>query len=247
MYRALLTFAHRLSSPKWFYRWTAPWILPAAGLALLIHLAAVAWGLLATPADFRQGELYRIIYLHVPAAALAQSVYALAAVCGLVFWVWRTRMAAMLIAAASPVGIALTLLALASGAIWGQSTWGTWWLWRDPRLMSTLVLLFLYLGLVALRLAFDEHPDKADRAVSVLAVVGVANLPVIRYSVEWWNSIHQSASLSLTGGSALHPSMLWPLLACMASLGLVVAAALVLRLHLVLAQRYPARLGAEPV
>ena len=243
MLQTLITLAHRLTSVKWFYRYTAPWLGIFVILALALHLAALGWGLLLAPSDFRQGEVYRIIYLHVPAAALAQSVYLLAAAAGLVFWVWRTRMAAVCIASAAPVGTALTLIALATGAIWGQATWGTWWLWKDPRLMSTLVLLFLFLGLISLRRAFDD-PDKADRAVSILAVVGAANLPIIRYSVEWWNSIHQSASLSITGSSALHSSILGPLLACMSSLALLVGAALLLRMHLVLMDRYPDRVLA---
>ncbi|MGI9345042.1 MAG: heme ABC transporter permease CcmC [Gammaproteobacteria bacterium] len=232
---------HRLGSPKWFYRLTSPWLLPFAVVALLLHCLAVGWGLFLAPSDFRQGEAYRIIYLHVPAASLAQLVYGLLAVSGLVFWIWRIRLAAMLIAAAAPVGTALTLAALFTGALWGQITWGTWWLWSDPRLMSSLVLLFLYLGLVTLNLAFDDK-DKADRLVSVLAVVGAANLPVIRYSVEWWNSLHQPASLSITG-SSLHASILWPLLAALFTLALVVASGLALRMNEQIQQRYPGRVG----
>lgn len=228
----VMQWFYRLASPVWFYRLTAGWSLPLAVSSALLLLAGLVWGLGAAPADFRQGEVYRIIYLHVPAAALAQSVYAVIGLAGAVFWIWRIKLAAMLIEAAAPVGLALTGLALATGAVWGRETWGAWWLWRDPRLMSTLVLLFLYLGLVALRRSFDDA-GKADRALSVLAVVGLANLPVIRYSVEWWNSIHQPASLSVTGSSSLHPSILWPLLWCMLAFALAMSAAVLMRLQLV--------------
>ena len=200
---------HQFGSPPWFYRfsgrvipwlWAAFFVLSAVGLYL---------GLVKAPADYLQGESVRIMYVHVPAAWMSMMIYGIMAVMGICALVWHVRIAEILAIASAPVGAAFTVVALASGALWGRPTWGTYWVW-DARLTSELVLLFLYLGVMGLYNAFDE-PRKGARAASLLAIVGLVNLPIIHYSVNWWNTLHQPASVGV-GGSSIHPSMLWPLL-----------------------------------
>jgi len=204
------SFIHKLGSPPWFFRFSGRvvrWLLPLT-LALLV-LGAV-WGLLVAPADFRQGNSYRIIYIHVPSAVVALAGYYVMALAGAISLIWRIKMADIAMRAAAPVGAALTGIALMTGAIWGKPTWGTWWVW-DARITSMLILLFLYLGVVALFEAYDNKVAAA-RACAVLSLVGTVNIPIIYKSVDWWYSLHQPASIKFTGESAIDASMLYPLL-----------------------------------
>lgn len=201
---------HRLGSPPGFWHFSerlAPWLLWPA-LALL----AFAWwqGLFVVPPDYQQGDSFRLIYVHVPAAWLSLFGYVAMAAAGLVALVWRMKLAECMVLACAPVGASFTALALASGMLWGRPTWGTYWIW-DARLTSELVLLFLYLGVIALDAAMADRRSGA-RAASLLAVVGVINVPIVHYSVEWWNSLHQGPSVSRFGRPAIAPEMLWPLL-----------------------------------
>lgn len=205
----IVLFFHKTGSPPWFYRITGyliPWfwltfaVLTAIGLYL---------GLFRAPPDYQQGESVRIMYVHVPAAWMSMMIYALMAVWGFIALVWRIRIMEVLVISSAPAGVAFTLIALITGSLWGRPTWGTYWVW-DARLTSELVLLFLYIGVIALYNAFDE-PRKAARAASLMAIVGAINLPIIHYSVQWWNTLHQGTSIG-TSGSSIHPSMLWPLL-----------------------------------
>lgn len=201
---------HKLGSPKWFFGIASrlmPWLL-VLGLCLL--LAGIAWGLLFAPADFRQGDSYRIIFIHVPTAMLAQSIYIMMAVAAVVTLVWRMKLADVFVRSVAPVGLALTFLALFTGSVWGKPTWGTWWVW-DARLTSMLVLLFLYAGAMALSAAIDDD-TMAARAVAILVVVGVINIPIIKYSVEWWNTLHQPATFKLTEKPTMPAEMWVPLL-----------------------------------
>ncbi|MDX1379603.1 MAG: heme ABC transporter permease [Xanthomonadales bacterium] len=200
---------HRFGSPPWFYtfaRRTAPWLwlvfaaLTAVGLYL---------GLVRAPADYLQGESVRIMYIHVPAAWMSMMIYAVMAAWGFIALVWRVRICEVLMMSSAPIGAAFTLVALVTGSLWGRPTWGTYWVW-DARLTSELVLLFLYLGAMGLYAAIEE-PRRAARATALLVLVGVINLPIIHYSVVWWNTLHQGASVSVTG-SSIQASMLWPLL-----------------------------------
>jgi heme exporter protein C len=201
---------HRLGSPRSFFdlsgRWL-PWLGFLAGALLIV---GAVWGLLFAPQDYQQGNSARIMYVHVPASILAQSSYMMMASAALVFLVWRIKLADIAVQCAAPIGASITLLALVTGAIWGKPTWGTWWVW-DARLTSTLVLLFLFLGVIALRSAMDNR-DAAGRATAVLALVGVVNLPIIKYSVDWWFTLHQSSSFSLTEKPAMPAEMWLPLL-----------------------------------
>jgi heme exporter protein C len=210
------TFIHKLGSPRWFYAISArllPWLWAAA--AVLIAVGSI-WGLAFAPADYQQGNSFRIIYVHVPAAFLAQSIFVAMAVSGLIFMVWKIKIADIAAAMMAPLGAAMTFIALFSGAVWGVPTWGTWWMW-DARLTSMLILLFLYVGVIALRGAFSSR-DSASRAASVLAMVGVINIPIIKYSVDWWYTLHQPATFKLTEKPAMSPDMWVPLL--LAVLGL---------------------------
>lgn len=201
---------HKWSSPRWFYQLSGrvlPWL---ALLSLVSLVVGVIWGLAFVPPDYKQGNSFRIIYIHVPAAAVAMAGYLMMATAGAISLIWRIKLADMVVKCAAPIGAALTFLALVTGAIWGKPTWGTWWVW-DARITSVLVLFFLYIGILALYEAFDNK-EAAGRASAILALVGAVNIPIIYWSVEWWYSLHQPASISFTGESSIHPEMLRPLM-----------------------------------
>lgn len=204
-----LAFFHRLASPPIFFRIAGrimPWSL---GLALLTGGIGLVWGLFYAPPDYLQGESVRILYIHVPSAWMSLSIWAFMALAAIVALVWRTKVAETIAVAAAPVGASFTAITLLTGALWGRPTWGTYWVW-DARLTSELILLFLYLGVIGLYRAIED-PRRGARAASILILIGLVNLPIIRYSVEWWSTLHQPASVRLTG-SSIHPEMLWPLL-----------------------------------
>ena len=167
------------------------------------------WGLAFAPEYAIQGNSYRIIFLHVPASMLAQLIYFFMSICALMHLVWRVKLAAYLIKSAAPVGVMITFIALFSGSIWGIPTWGTWWQW-DARITSTLILFIMYLGIITLHSSFS-NAEKADRLMSILVVVGVVNIPIIKKSVDWWSTLHQPASISISDGTSIDPSMLYPL------------------------------------
>ena len=201
---------HRFGSPKSFYE-ISGFLLPAMfALTGILLVTGTVWALGFVPQDYQQGHSVRIMYIHVPAAILAQSGYMMMAVAGAVFLIWRIKLADIALQCAAPIGATLTFLALVTGAIWGKPTWGTWWVW-DARLTSTLILFFLYIGVIALRSAMDGR-ESAGRATAMLAVVGVINLPIIKYSVDWWFTLHQPSSFSLTEKPAMPIEMWLPLL-----------------------------------
>ncbi|PHQ26662.1 heme ABC transporter permease [Marinobacter guineae] len=203
-------FFHKLGSPKWFFGIATrlmPWLL-AGGVLLL--MAGIVWGLAFAPKDYLQGNSYRIIFIHVPTAFIAQSIYIMMAVAAVVTLVWRMKLADVFVKAVAPVGLVLTFLALFTGAVWGKPTWGTWWIW-DARLTSMLILLFLYGGVIALDRAINDEKSAA-RAVAILVLVGVVNIPIIKYSVEWWNTLHQPATFKLTEKPSMPADMWVPLL-----------------------------------
>ena len=169
-------------------------------------------GPLFTPEDFVQGNSYRIIYLHVPASFISQSLYAIMAIASIIYLIWRVKLAAYFIIAIAPIGAMTTFIALISGSIWGIPTWGTWWQW-DARITSTLILFIMYLGLISLHNSFSNY-EKADKLLSWLVIVGFVNIPIIKKSVDWWSTLHQSASITLTDKPSIDPSMLYPLIGC---------------------------------
>ena len=229
------SFFHKLGSPPWLYAISGVilrWLLPLTLLALAV---GVIWGLLFTAPDFRQGNSYRIIYIHVPAAVVALAGYYLMAIAGAINLIWRMKMADVAMKAAAPVGAAFTFIALFTGAVWGKPTWGTWWVW-DARITSMLILLFLYLGVVALYEAFDNK-EAAGKACAVLSLVGMVNIPIIYKSVDWWYSLHQPASIKFTGESTIDSSMLYPLLLMIASFYALFTCCLLLNMRAELLQR----------
>ena len=193
-----------------------PWLY-IISLALLI--ISLSWGLLLAPSDYKQGDVYRIIYIHVPSAILGQSSFILMAIFGFICLVWRAKIAGMLLRSIAPVGASFTFLALVSGSIWGKPTWGTWWVW-DARLTSTLILFFLYASIISLFSVIDRR-QKADRAASILSVVGIVIIPIIKKSVDWWQTLHQSSTFSLSSSPSMTPDMYTPLLACVIAFYLV--------------------------
>lgn len=200
---------HRSGSPRWFFAASRRWMIGLYGVGIVLILTGSIWGLGFVPPERYQGESARILFIHVPAAFLAQTIYVAVAVAGLVYLVWRMKMADMLIAAAAPIGTAITAAALATGFIWGIPTWGAGWVW-DARTVSTLALLLLFFGLLALRQAIPR-PERAAMAVSLLAVVGVVNIPIIKYSVEWFITLHQPSSLEIGKAPTIASIYLWPL------------------------------------
>jgi heme exporter protein C len=179
-------------------------------VAALAIVCGVVGGLGWAPPDYQQGDAFRIIYVHVPSAYMSLFCYTTMAVAGAIGLIWRIKMAYALAAATAPVGASFTALALITGSLWGKPMWGTYWAW-DPRLTSELILLFLYAGVMSLRPAFED-PARGDRAAALLAIVGVVNVPIIHYSVLWWNSLHQGATIAKIGKPSMPASMLWPLL-----------------------------------
>jgi len=182
-----------------------PWL---AGIAVVI-LAVGLWMSFAAPPDYQQGTTVRIMYIHVPFAWLAMLCYTIMAVSALGTLVWRHPLADVALKAAAPIGATFTFLALVTGSIWGKPMWGTWWVW-DARLTSVFVLFLMYLGLIALTRALDD-PQKSARAAAVLTLVGFINIPIIKFSVDWWNTLHQGESIFRLDGPTIAPSMLWPL------------------------------------
>jgi heme exporter protein C len=220
---------YQLASPRWCYQICGK-LLPGFSLVtLVLLLGGTLWALLFAPADYQQGNSFRIIYLHVPSAILAQSCYMLMAVAGAIGLIWKMKVADMVAKSCAPIGASLAVLALLTGAIWGKPTWGSWWVW-DARLTSMLILFFLYLGVMALNSAIESE-STAAQATAVLALVGLVNIPIIKYSVEWWNTLHQPATFKLTEKPAMPAEMWMPLLVMVIGFYTFFAVALMLRLR----------------
>ena len=201
---------HFFANPARFLRVARavyPW---AAGATAALIVAGLVLGLYVAPPDYQQGDAYRIIFVHVPAAWMSLFVYVVIALCSVASFVWRHPLADLVAKSSAPVGAAFTLITLLSGSLWGQPMWGTWWVW-DARLTSMLVLLFLYLGYIALHAAFDD-PAKGARVAAILALVGVVNVPIVKFSVDWWNTLHQPATISKIDSPSIDSSMVAPLL-----------------------------------
>jgi heme exporter protein C len=226
---------HRFASPPWVYgfaRRFAPWF---GGAAAVMMLVALYGGLVVAPPDYQQKDAFRIVYIHAPCATFSLAVYTTMAVASAVGLIWRMKVAHAVAAACAPIGAWLTVATLATGSLWGKPMWGTYWAW-DPRLTSELILLFLYLGYMGLRAAIED-PTKADKASAVLAVVGIVNVPIIKYSVNWWNSLHQGATTKLLGDPDMDGSMVWPLLLMLLAFAFYLAAVLLVRLRAELLRR----------
>ena len=226
---------HRFANPGRFLRLSGavlPW-LATAGAALTA--LGLVWGLFFAPADWQQGDAVRIMYVHVPAAWLASAGYLALALCSVLSLVWRHPLADLAAVEIGPVGAGFTALCLLTGSIWGKPMWGAWWVW-DARLTSVLMLFFLYLGHIALVRAFDD-PVRGYRSGAILALVGVVNLPIIKFSVDWWNTLHQPDTITLTGAPTMYVGMLWPLLLAALGYTLVFAAIVLARTRAAVMER----------
>lgn len=199
-----------LANPARFMRvskWLMPWVT-----ALTVGLLGVGlyMGFFTSPEDYQQGDTVRIMYIHVPSAWMAMFCYVVMAVAAAVGFIWKHPLATIGAQATAPIGACFTFLALVTGSLWGKPMWGTWWVW-DARLTSVLILFFLYLGFMALSSAFDDQ-ERGNKAAAILALIGAVNIPIIKFSVDWWNTLHQPASVFRMDGPTIHPDMLWPLL-----------------------------------
>ena len=226
---------HFFANPARFLRLARavyPW---AAGASAALIAAGLVLGLHVAPPDYQQGDAYRIIFVHVPAAWMALFVYVVIALCSIASLVWRHPLADLVAQASAPVGAAFTVITLLSGSLWGQPMWGTWWVW-DARLTSMLVLLFLYLGYIALHAAFDD-PAKGARIAAILALVGVVNVPIVKFSVDWWNTLHQPATISKLDSPSIDGSMAAPLLLMAAGFMAYYVTVLIPRVRAAIARR----------
>jgi heme exporter protein C len=218
---------HKYASPPYFHafaRRLSPWLFGASAVLFVVGLVG---GLVLAPADYQQGDSFRIIYIHVPSAWLSMFVYMVMAGAGAVGLIWKVKMGDIVARACAPLGASFTFLALATGSLWGKPMWGTWWVW-DARLTSELILLFLYLGYLALQSAIEDR-RAAARAGAVLAIVGVVNIPIIHYSVEWWSTLHQGPTVTKFDAPSIATSMLIPLLAMTLAFKTLFAAVLLVR------------------
>ena len=225
----------KYSSPVAFYPLAGklvPWFSAAA---IVLTLCGLYVGFFVAPADVQQGDAYRIIFIHVPAAWMSMFIYLLMAAYAGVGLVFNTRLSSMMAEALAPTGALFTFIALWSGSFWGKPMWGAWWVW-DARLTSELVLLFLYIGFISLRAAIDD-PRRADRAGAVLALVGVVNIPIIYFSVKWWNTLHQGASVSLTKAPTMAHTMLTGMLLMALAFWMYSAAVALMRVRCVITER----------
>jgi len=210
MWKWFVKWFHRFGSPPYFYRLAGKWLPWLSAIFAVVVIAGLYSGLVLAPADYQQGDSFRIIYVHVPAAWMSLFIYMVMAFCGIVILVWRMKMAEIVLSCSAPIGASFTFLALVTGSLWGKPMWGTYWVW-DARLTSELILLFLYLGVIGLYGAIDDK-RVAARAVAILAIVGVVNIPIIHYSVVWWNSLHQGPTVTKFAKPSIDVRMLIPLL-----------------------------------
>nr|WP_188972292.1 heme ABC transporter permease [Neoroseomonas lacus] len=226
---------HRFANPGRFLRATGK-VLPVLWAAALLVLGiGLAWALVFSPPDWQQGETVRIMYVHVPMAWLAMGGYTGLAILSVMSLIWRHPLADLTARELSPVGAAATALCLATGSLWGKPMWGTWWVW-DARLTSVLVLFFLWLGHAALVRAFDD-PERGARVGAILALVGFVNVPIVKFSVDWWNTLHQPASVARLAAPGMHVDMLYPLLICTIGFSLLFAAVVLARTRAAVMER----------
>ncbi len=229
------TWFHQWGSPPHFYERAARWTPWFSVLALVTLAYGLIGGLVLAPMDYQQGQGYRIIFVHVPSAWMSMFIYTTLAIAGGIALIWRMKLAEVYIAAAAPLGASFTFLALLTGSLWGKPMWGTYWVW-DARLTSELILLFLYLGVIALYSAIEDKRSAA-RAASVLALVGVVNIPIIHYSVEWWHTLHQGPTVTKFDKPSIDTAMLLPLLSMALGFTFYFAALALVRMRLGLLQR----------
>jgi len=210
LWKRLTLWFHKTGSPEYFYQLSGRLIPWFGGLTVILMAWGLYQGLYVAPADYQQGDSYRIIFIHVPSAWMSMFIYVAMCGAGFVGLVWHIKVAEIVAMASAPIGAAFTFVTLVTGSLWGKPMWGTYWVW-DARLTSELILLFLYLGIMGLYHAVEDRRSAA-RAASLLALVGLVNIPIIHFSVKWWSTLHQGQTVSLTGEQHMHISMLIPML-----------------------------------
>ena len=220
---------HRFGSPGWVYGFASRWAGRFGWIAGILFCIGLYQGLVVAPPDYQMGDSYRIIFLHVPTALLSMSSYAAMAIAAAIGLVWHLKVADMVARSIAPLGAMFTFCALVTGSLWGKPTWGTYWVW-DARLTSELVLLFLFIGYIALGSAIEDRRTAA-RATAVLAIIGLVNLPIIHFSVEWWNTLHQGSTVTKLGRPSMDMRMYIPLLIMFVAFNFYFAAALLNRLR----------------
>ncbi|KTC81334.1 heme ABC transporter permease CcmC [Legionella brunensis] len=203
-------FLYQMASPKTFYQRTKTWLSWLGVSAWVFLVLGMIWGLVFAPPDYQQGDAFRIIYVHVPSAFLSMALYSWMGFLAILLLVWRIKMAGLILGLAAQLGASMAFLALVTGSIWGKPMWGTWWIW-DARLTSELILLFLYLAILAVKNSFQDK-EQGDKVAAVLTLVGLIDLPIIHYSVYWWNTLHQGSTLSVFAKPKIATPMLYPLL-----------------------------------
>ena len=228
-------FFHQLGSPKYFYAIAGRWIPWLATICTVLMLVGLYQGMVVAPTDYQQGDSYRIMFIHVPSAWMSLFIYVVMAVAGAIGLIWHMKLAEVIAISSAPIGASFTFLALVTGSIWGKPMWGAWWVW-DARLTSELILLFLYLGVMALYSAIEDKRTAA-RATSILAIVGVVNIPIIHYSVEWWNTLHQGPTVTKFGAPSIDLRMLIPLLIMAVAFKLFYATVVLMRARIEVLQR----------
>lgn len=211
-------FLYQMASPKSFFRITQSWLFCLGLLAFLFLLAGIVWGLVFAPSDYQQGDAFRIIYVHVPVAFMSMALYAGMAFCAVLLIVWRIKLAGLMLSVLAQIGACMAFLALVTGSIWGKPMWGTWWVW-DARLTSELILLLLYVAILATASAYQNR-EQGDKMAAILTLVGLVDLPIIHYSVYWWNTLHQGSTLSVFAKPKIATPMLYPLLLTLAGFSL---------------------------
>ncbi|WP_321395315.1 heme ABC transporter permease [Emcibacter sp.] len=227
---------HKFANPARFMRLSKliqPWAL---GLTAILLSAGLYLSLYVAPEDYQMGAAFRIMYVHVPAAYMSMFGYVLMAVASIVGIIWKHPLADYTARATAPIGAAFTLLALITGSLWGKPMWGAYWVWQDARLTSVLILFFLYLGYMSVWQAIDDQVQAA-RIAAIVAIVGVVNIPIIKFSVEWWATLHQPASLIRMGGPSIHPDMLWPLITMILAFNAYFVVVLIWRLQSLILNR----------
>ncbi len=216
----------RLSSPPIFYSLASKFHLIFGALGLFLLVISISYAMISTPIDAQQGLVYKVIYVHVPSAWMSMFLYFVATIYAIIFWIWRTDVAAVMMRSILPTGAWMTLLAIITGSLWGKSTWGTYWVW-DARLTTELLLLFIYLGLIAVSKMIEDE-EKTDKALSIMIVLGIFNIPLIYFSVIFWNTLHQGFSLGASSASVASEIKL-ALLLCTISFWLITFSLVLLR------------------
>ena len=226
---------YQLASPKSFYKLSGRMIPWFATAGLLLFTLGAIWGLFFAPADYQQGDAFRIIYVHVPSAFLSMALFGWMGFLAVLLLIWRIKIAGIVLNACAQVGACMAFLALVTGSIWGKPMWGAWWVW-DARLTSELILLFLY-GAILITANAYQNTEQSDKIVAILTLVGLVDLPIIHYSVYWWNTLHQGATLSMFSAPKIHTSMLYPLLLTLMGLAFYCAWVILLKTRSELLQR----------